>query len=173
MSLLSLLQDYSCTYGFLTSGVDSYIKDILTKIGFQSHPQRSHSEIVYDTSEGGSYVEAALSFISVSSQQLVCNVAERLRDDINSVKLMSWPPRVEELEKEELSPLVVQLLSALRGKKAVDLSPSTHCLSYLSHHLVCHKTAHHYCHQCHHTLHGMTCSKELVDTYRLGMGINS
>ena len=146
-SLQSLLRDYSSIisrYGFPTSGVkSSYIKDILIqefegKIGFQSRPQRNHSELVYDTSGGGSYVEAALSSIGVSSEQLVCNVAQRLRDDIKSIKLISWPPRVEELEKEEeFSPLVVQLLSALRGK---------HTRSHLSHHTVRHKTAHHYCH---------------------------
>ena len=59
------------------------------------------------------------------------NVAERLRDDIKSVNLVSWPPRVEELEDEEkLSPLLVKLLSALRGKKA-DPSPATLSLTSL------------------------------------------
>ena len=65
--------------------------------------------------------------IGVSSEQLVCNVAERLRDDIKSVKLIQWPPRIEELEEEEeLSPLIVKLLSALQGNiclQALFLSP--------------------------------------------------
>ena len=100
-------------------------------------------------SAGGSYVEAALSSIGVSSEQLVCNVAERLRDDIKSVKLIPWPPRVEELEEEEeVSPLMVKLLSSLWGKKVGGLSPST--LSNLPHHTVCHKATNHYCHQCNH-----------------------
>ena len=90
----------------------------------------NHSDLVYDTSVSGSYVEAALSSIGVSSEQLVHNVANRLRDDINSLQFVPWPPRVEELdEEEELSPLTVQLLSSLRGKKGVDLSPSTLCLT--------------------------------------------
>lgn len=73
---------------------------------------------MYDTTGGGSYVEAALSSIGVSSEQLVSNVAKRLRDDINSVKHVPWPPRVEELEdEEELSPLLLQLLSTLHGKR--------------------------------------------------------
>ena len=76
----------------------SYIKDILTrefkgKIGFHSRPQKILSELVYDTSAGGSYVEAALSSIGVSSEQLVCNVAEQLRDDIKSVKRIPWGHR--------------------------------------------------------------------------------
>lgn len=139
-SLQSLLLDYGSIisrYGFPTSGVNSsYIKDILIrefqdKIGFHSHPQKSLSEIAYDTSVGGSYVELALSSIDIGSEQLVCNVAERFRDDIKSVELVSWPPRVEELEeKQKLSPLLVKLLSALRGKKA-DLSPATLFLTSL------------------------------------------
>ncbi len=119
-SLQSLLQDYTSIisrYGFPTSGVkSSYIKHILIhefedKIGFHSRPQWNHSELVYDTSGGGSYyIEAALSSIGVSSEQLVRNVAERLRNDIKSIKLVPWLPRVEELEEEEkLPPLVVQL----------------------------------------------------------------
>ena len=45
-----------------------------------------------------SYVEAALSSIGVSSEQLVDNVAKRLRDDMKSIKPVPWPPRIEELE---------------------------------------------------------------------------
>ena len=78
-SLQSLLRDYGSIisrYGFPTSGKSSYIKDILIrefqgKIGFHSRPQKSLSEIVYDTSGGGSYVELALSSIGISSEQLV------------------------------------------------------------------------------------------------------
>ena len=155
-SLQSLLRDYSSIvsrYGFPTSGVkSSNIKDILTRefedmIGFH-FTLGCHSDLVYDTSGSGSYVEAALSSIGVSSEQLVHNVAVRLRDDINSVQLVPWPPRVEELEEEEeLSPLTVQLLSSLRGKKGVDLCPST--LSHVHHHTVYYKATYHYHHQCH------------------------
>ena len=61
------------------------------------------------------------------------NVAERLREDVKTTKLIPWPPRVEELEgEEELSPLIVQLLSALQGKKgAVYMSPGTLALASL------------------------------------------
>lgn len=119
------------------------------RIGFHFPYQRNQSDLVYDMSGGGSYVEAALSSIDVSSEQLVRNVAKRLRDDIISVKLVPWPSRVEELEEEEeLSPLMVQLLSASRGKKGLDLPPST--LSLTSHHTVRQKATHHHCHQYHH-----------------------
>ncbi len=181
-SLQSLLRDYCSIvsrYGFPTSGIkSSYVKDILTrefqdKIGFHPRSQRNQSELVYDCTGGGSYVEAALLSIGVSSEQLVCNVARRLRDDINSVKHVPWPPRVEELEQEEeLSPLMLQLLSALLGKKGIDLSPTTLSLTSLITQYVSKRptttainaTV---------TLHGITRSKELVDSfYKLGMGIS-
>ena len=178
-SLQSLLRDYGSIisrYGFPTSGKSSYIKDILIrefqgKIGFHSRPQISLSEIVYDTSGGGSYVELALSSIGISSEQLVWNVAERLRDDIKSVNLVSWPPRVEELEDEEkLSPLLVKLLSALRGKKA-DPSPATLSLTSLIMQYVTKRPTTTAINATI-TLHGMTRS-ELVDSYyKLGMEIS-
>lgn len=181
-SLQSLLKDYNhiiSRYGFPTSGVkSSFIKDILTrefkdKIGFYSRPQRNKSDLVYDKSACGSYVEAALLAIGVSSEQLVCNIAERLRDDVKSVKPTPWPPKVDELEEEEeLSPLMVQLLSALRGKKQLDLSPSTLCLaSLITQYITKQPTA--TAVNATVTLHGMTRSKELVDSYyKLGMGIS-
>ncbi len=101
-SLQSHIGDYNfimSRYGFSTSGVkSSYIKDILTKefqckICFHSRSQRNQSNLVYDTSGGDSYVEAAPSPIGVSSEQLVHNVSERLKVDVKSLKLVQWPPR--------------------------------------------------------------------------------
>ena len=72
----------------------------------------THSDLVYEKCGGGPYDEAAVSSVGVCSEQLIHNVTERLRDAIKSIKLVPWPPRVEELE-EELSLLMVQLLPAL------------------------------------------------------------
>ena len=171
-SLQSLLRDYCSIispFGFPTSGVrSSFIKEILRRefkgrIGFHSRPERNHSELVYDVSGGGSYVEAALSSIGISTEQLIHNVAERLREDIKQIKLVPWPPRVEELEEEEtLSPLVLKLLSALRGKKGVDLSPCTLTLtSLLMQYVMKQPTTTSI--NASITLHGMTRSKELID----------
>lgn len=182
-SLQSLLRDYNAIisrYGFPTSGVkSSYIKDILTrefegKIGFHTRSQRNESDLVYDTSGGGSYIEAALSSIGVSSEQLVLNVAERVRNDVKSTKVLPWPPRVEELEvEEELSPLMLQLVSALRGNNnRKDLSASTISLaSLLTQYIIKRPTI--TAINATITLHGMTRSKELVDSFhKLGMGIS-
>ncbi len=166
-------------FGFPTSGVrSSFIKEILRRefkerIGFHSRPERNHSELVYDVSGGGSYVEAALSSVGISTEQLIHNVAERLREDIKQIKLVPWPPRVEELEEEEnRSPLVLRLLSALRGKKGVDLSPCTLTLtSLLMQYVMKQLTTTSV--NASITLHGRTRSKELIDSFhKLGNGIS-
>jgi len=103
-SLQSFLRDYGSIislYSFPTSGVkSSYIKEILTRefesrIGFYSCPQKNLSELVYDTSGSGSYVEAALFSIVNTNEQLVQNMAEQLRKDIDSIRAVSWPPKLK------------------------------------------------------------------------------
>jgi len=152
----------------------SYIKEILTrefesKIGFHSRPQKNLSELVYDISGSGSYVEAVLFSIVISNEQLVQNMAEQLRKDIDSIRVVPWPPKVEELDKEEELPhLVIKLLLALQGKKGLDLSPNTLALTSLITQYITRKptvTAI----NAKITLHGITCSKELV--YLLYMSI--
>ena len=111
--------------------------------------------------------------ILISTEQLIHNVAEWLREDIKQIKLVPWPPRVEDLEEEEkLSPLVLRLLSALRGKKGVDLSPCTLTLtSLLMQYVMKQPTTTSI--NASITLHGMTRSKELLDSFhKLGMGIS-
>ena len=64
----------------------------------------------------------------------MCNVAQGFRDDTKSIMLISWPPRVDDLEKEEeFSPLMVELefLSALRRKKGIYLCRSPLALTSL------------------------------------------
>ena len=56
--------------------------------------------------------------IGIGNEQLVQNMAEQLRKDIDSIRVALWPPKFEELEQEEeLPPLVIKLLSALKGIK--------------------------------------------------------
>ena len=165
--LQSLLRDYCSIisrFGFPTSGVrSSFIKEILRRefkerIGFYSRPERNHSDFVYDVSGGGSYVEAALSSIGNSAEQLIYNVAERLREDIKQIKFVPWSPTVEELEEGEnlsidLSPCTVTLTSLLM--QYVMKQPTTTSINARI------------------TLHGVTRSKELFDSFhKLGMGIS-
>ena len=117
-TLQGLLRDYKSilgTYGLLTLGMkSSYVKEVLVRefsagIGFYVCPQKNQSEVVYDTSGSGSYIEAAISLLGISNEQLIQNVASRLRGEIRQTMTVPWAPQVGELEQEEdLSPLLVQ-----------------------------------------------------------------
>ena len=75
-----------------------------------------------------------------------------------------WPPKIEELEEEEeLSPLLVQLLSALRGKKEVEVSLKTCCLASLIMQYITKRPTTTAINATI-TLHGITRSKELADS---------
>lgn len=148
-SLQSLLRDYINILSEHeiqnTSPKSSLIKDMLIKkygdsVGFISRPQKNQSDLVFDRNGGDSYVEA-LSSIGISTEQLIHNVGKDIRVDVKSVKPLPWPPRIEELEdEEELSPLLLQLLSALQGMTKID-KPSPNTLSCLSTHTVHHQAA--------------------------------
>jgi len=101
------------------------------------------------------------------------NMAKLLRKDIDSIRVVPWPPKVEELEQEEkLPPLIIKLLSALQGKKGLHLSPNTLALTSLITQYVTKKPTITAINSTI-TLHSITRSKELVDSfYKLGMGIS-
>jgi len=64
-------------------------------------------------------------------------MTEQLRKDIDSIKVVQWPPKVEELEQEEeLPPLVIKLLSALQGKKELQL-PGMLCIKRKQETILC------------------------------------
>jgi len=76
-------------------------------------------------------------------------MAEQFRKDIDSIRVVPWPPKFEELEQEEeLPPLVIKLLSALQGKKGLDLSPNSLALTSLITQYVTKKAYHNY-NKCH------------------------
>ena len=67
---------------------------------------------MYDTSGSGSYIEAAVPLLGISTQQLIQTVASSLRDEIMLTVRVPWPPQISELEQEEdVSPLLAKLIS--------------------------------------------------------------
>ena len=95
-------------------------------------------------------------------EQLICNVAERLREDIKQCKFAPWLSRVEQLEEKEN--LVLMPLSYLQGKKSADLSMCTQSLtSVLMQYVMKQPTTTSI--NASITLHGMTRSKELIDSF--------
>ena len=134
-------------------------------IGFYVSQKKFQSEVVYDTSGSGSYIEAAISLLGISNEQLIQNVASRLRDEIKQTMTVPWPPNVDELEQEEyLSPLLVQLISLL--KKPGQVTPDAKALalaSMLTYYVTGSPTTTSINLGMH--LHGLSRSKELVDMF--------
>ena len=181
-TLQGLLHDYKTivgTYGFPTTGVkSSYMKEILLRefgvgIGFHVRAQKNQSEVVYDTTGGASYIESTICSLGISNEQLVENVASRLRKEVKQTTTIPWPPQVVELEQEEnLPPLLVQLISSLKKPGQVEQDAKVRALaSMITYYVTGSPTT--TAVNLSMNLHGLTRSKELVDTFhKCGVGIN-
>ncbi len=119
---------------------------------------------IYNTTGSGSYIEAAISLLGISTEQLIQTVASKLRDEIRQTVKVPWPPQVSELEQEEdMSPLLVQLISLF--KKPGQAKPDAKALalaSMLTYYVTGSPTTSINLSM---NLHGLTRSKELVDTF--------
>ena len=174
-SLQSLLADYKriiSDYGYAVGNVkSSYLKDLLINeyqdtIGFKEQSEMNKSEWVYDVGGGGDYIEAAMSSLGISDEQLLQNLAPRLSKKIKDTSTVPWPPDIDHLEEgKEVCELLLKLLTWLKQpkRKTADLSPTTLSLaSMITYHITGHRTT---------TVinlginvHGMTRSKDLVET---------
>ncbi|CAB3995671.1 Hypothetical predicted protein [Paramuricea clavata] len=174
-SLQSLLANHKrivSDYGYAVGDIkSSYLKDLLINeyqdtIGFKERSEVNKSMWVYDVGGGGNYIEAAISSFGISDEQLLQNVIQRLSKKIKDTSSVPWPPRIDHLEEgEELCELLLKLLTWLKQpkRKTVDLSPATLSLaSMITYHVTVQRTT---------TVinlgvnvHGMTRSKELVET---------
>ena len=78
---------------------------------------------MYDTTAGGSYIEAAINFCGVSDEQLINTVARRLKEKLSKEDIMKWPPAVQELENHEEPHIFLrQFLTWLRNPAEKDFS---------------------------------------------------
>ena len=91
-TLQGLLQDSNDlmrNYGFDVSSIKtSRIKQLLkeqfgNKLGFHDSYRKNQSTIVYDTTAGGSYIEAAINLWGVSDELLINTVARRLKEKLS------------------------------------------------------------------------------------------
>lgn len=174
-SLQSLLTEYKRIvgdYGYAVGDVkSSYLKELLINeyqdtIGFKERHEMNRSEWVYDVKGGGDYIEAAISSLGISDEQLLQNMATRLSKEIKDTPTVSWPPRIDHLEEgEEVCELLLKLLTWLKHpkRKTVDLNPTTLSLaSMITYYITGQRTS---------TVinlgvnvHGMTRSKDLMET---------
>ena len=102
-----------------SSKVKQIIKDkFCDNIGFHNRYIKNESTIVYDTSDGGSYIEAALYSWSISDEQLLHTCARRLREKFNSADYVDWPPTLEEVASaEEPEALLQKFLVVKRSRR--------------------------------------------------------
>ncbi|KAJ4940726.1 hypothetical protein JOQ06_027021, partial [Pogonophryne albipinna] len=56
------------------------------------------SQWVYDVGGGGDYIDAAISSLAISDEQLLQNLAQRLSKEIKDTTTVPWPPRKDHLE---------------------------------------------------------------------------
>ena len=122
-----ILADYKTivgNYGFSTGCIrSSSIKELLMdefgeRIGFHTRAQRNLSELVYEKSGGGSYIEAALMSIGISDEQVVRNAANRLKQQVDLTPTVPWPVHVAELEEEEeVSNLLLKLITWIKKSR--------------------------------------------------------
>ena len=79
---------------------DMLQKEFQDRIGFHDRCRKNETTLVYDTA-GGSYIEAAIYSLGVRDEQLISNVARRIKDTLVGIPSMMWPPSVDELERPQ------------------------------------------------------------------------
>ena len=80
----------------------SYIRPLLSdefgeEIGFQNHFQKNESTLVYDRSNGGTFLEYAVNSWGLNIEDLLRNVARQINTEINKLPQMPWPHTVKEV----------------------------------------------------------------------------
>ena len=105
-TLKRLLDNYNhllSNHNFPKCERTSKLKSILKKefgdvVGFHNRFQKNQSSIVYDVSKGGSYIEAAINAWGISDDDLLRNVASRLRKKTKNFTNLTWPPHPKHLD---------------------------------------------------------------------------
>ena len=139
---------------------------------------KNRSTIVYNATAGGSYIEAAIYSWGVSDEQLLNNVARRLKETYAEHEGLSWPPHVDQLESIEEPPkLLRQILTWLKDPDSTNDftescdDPQVAALSSLLFAFITGKRTSFQVNLSV-TLHGLTRSREIVDVIRkFGLGI--
>ena len=84
---------------------------------FMKDQMKNESEFVYDTKDGGNYVEAGCNSFDITDEQLILNVAPRLSKRIKNAFPLNWCPTVEQLlEEESFSQILLKLLCTMIKK---------------------------------------------------------
>lgn len=185
-TLQGLLLDYkNIAENFLISTEKiktSTIKEILakefhSKIGFYNRFRKNKSTIEYDSSQGSSFIEAAVNAWGISDEQLINLLAKRMIANVKEEDVMKWPPTLEEMKSEEassdiLTKFLLQLKKHPNKEKNKCMEPDIHFISSILKSLITGKrTILKTILSC--TLYGLTRSKEIINlTQKFGVGIS-
>ena len=128
-TLKSLTADYEkmrLNFGVQTTVRTSHVKDILIAefgedIGFQTRYHKNQSTIVYSSKDAGNYIESAINFWGIDTNELLKAAAKRIKDEVSSTSQMVWPPEVSELtgvskKVDETPDFLQNFLHYLNGK---------------------------------------------------------
>ena len=86
-------------------------------IGFHVQHQNNESKVVCDKFNSSSYVEDAISCIVITDETLIKVCAKRLVGKVKEKDLVSWPPKISQLEEPEvLNPFLIEFFENVKGK---------------------------------------------------------
>ena len=153
-TLQGLLLDYKAMFADYGKSVGnmktSFIKKLLEdefnqelQVGFHARPHTNESTLIFDASQGGNFLEAAINSWGIPLDKLVKNVAQRIRVyEKERTPAYKWPPTIEEMEDEmETTNTLTKLVGWLKSpnKKEPELSPKIPYIASALESLVCGK----------------------------------
>ena len=177
LDYMNMFADFRASAGGVKS---SWIKKLLQeefgdKIGFHNRFQKVESTLVFDASQGGSFLEAAINSWGIPLEKLLKNVACRIHEEIKTVPVNNWPPTIEEMEDEEVP---INVLTRFVGwlkspnEKDSELTPKVKYIAAALQSLICGNRTKQQI-QLTSTMYGLTRNKELVNVLKqAGFGIS-
>ena len=157
----------------------SYIRNIISEefgdqIAFHDRLQRNASTFVFDSSEGGSFLESAVNSWGLPIEELLHNVARRVNESAKNIPHMPWPPSLDSVTTEAPENFLTQFVGWLVSpeKKEAILTPEVYAIASLLQSLVTGKrTAFQVLWS--NLIYGLSRSKELVElSKKFGFGVS-
>jgi hypothetical protein len=105
VSLKSLTSDYErmrLNFGIVSTIKSSHVKDLLikefgNKIGFKDRIHQNKSTIVYNPELAGDYVESAVNFSGMKTDDLLREAASRIQESLRAKPFLDFPAKVDDL----------------------------------------------------------------------------
>ena len=143
-TLKGLLDDYNNILYDLTGEEKqyktSYIRNFISdefgnQILFHDRHQKNASTFVFDSSEGGNFLESTVNSWGLPIDELMHNVARRVNESVKGIPQMPWPPSMNTVITETPENFLTQFVGWLitPEKKETELSPQVYAIASLLH----------------------------------------